>query len=195
MPMLLSAQEQSTLIEVNARVVYIDPSPEYKATVSISSTYSSLPQEMVTLDKLKKQYDEALIDVGIPWSDLKDHPHEFGYESMGYNNAGVLYEYRTNSVEKMKDFLKVKTLGVQHLDYVAIISIDEKEAKDLSQKAIEKARSSASIIAKSMGKELGEIRKIADSNNLWGQKIENFLSFNRAPGEYIYVINVVFEVK
>ncbi len=194
-PMFLLAQEQPSTIEVSARAIYVDPSPEYKASISISSTYSSLPQEMVTLDKLKKEYEEALMQAGISWSDLKAHPNDFGYESMGYNNEGVLYEYRTNSVEKMKRFLKVKTLGVQLLDQSAIIYIGEKEAQGLSQRALDDAKSSATIIATAMGKQLGEIIKVVDSNNLRGQKIENFLSYNSAPGQYVYLVNVIFAIK
>lgn len=194
-PFWVKAQEQATLIKVTARVVHLDPSPVYKAMVSLSGSYSSFPAEMTTLEILEKRYKEALELKGIAWSDLKMNPTEFGFESMGYGREGTLYEYKTTSVENMKKFMETSSLGMQLISYVSVFTIDENEATLLSQKALTKARASANIIAKSMGKKVVEIKEVEDLNNRWGENVENSIFYDRPSAEYIYMINVIFRVE
>ncbi|MBU2926701.1 SIMPL domain-containing protein [Winogradskyella psychrotolerans] len=195
LPLLLIAQQQTTTIKVSARSVLIDSSPEFKATVALSSSYSSLPAEMTTLEILKKKYKSALKANDISWSNLKKDSNGFGYESMGYGKDGIIYEYRTKSVEKMKKFLKTKSLGMQMINYSSIITIDEEEAAKLSETALANAKARAAIIATAMGKELGDIKEIEDLNNRYGEEIESSIYYDRPIGEYFYMINVIFSVK
>lgn len=194
-PILIIAQQQPTVIKVSARAVHIDPTPIFKATVSLSSTNSNLSEEILTLDMLKKQYKDLLVAKGILWGNLKENPNDFGYESMGYNKAGVVYEYRTKSLEKMKKFLETRSVGVQYLNYVSIITIDEEEAKILSQKAIAIAKKRATTLAQTMGKQLGTIQEVEDLNNRWGEEVEQSVYYDRPSGEYLYMLNVIFTVK
>ncbi len=191
----LKAQEQRNTIKVGARAVHIDAAPLFKATVALSGTYSSLPAEMVTLEKLKKQYKDALEAKGISWGNLKENPNVFGYETLRYEKEGTLYEYRTESVEKMKKFLQTKSLGVQVLNYDSLITIDDDEITKLSQKAVANATKRATAIAQAMGKQLGEIQEVEDLNNRWGEEVVSTIYYDREPGEYIYMINVIFTVK
>ena len=195
LPLLLIAQQQTTTIKVSARSVLIDSSPEFKATVALSSSYSSLPAEMTTLEILKKKYKSALKANDISWSNLKKDSNGFGYESMGYGKDGIIYEYRTKSVEKMKKFLKTKSLGMQMINYSSIITIDEEEVAKLSETALASAKARAVIIAAAMGKELGDIKEIEDLNNRYGEEVESSIYYDRPIGEYIYMINVIFTVK
>ena len=195
LPLLLIAQQQTTTIKVSARSVLIDSSPEFKATVALSSSYSSLPAEMTTLEILKKKYKNALKANDISWSNLKKDSNGFGYESMGYGKDGIIYEYRTKSVEKMKKLLKTKSLGMQMINYSSIITIDEEEAAKLSETALASAKARAAIIATAMGKELGEIKEIEDLNNRYGEEVESSIYYDRPIGEYFYMINVIFTVK
>lgn len=194
-PFLTIAQQKPTTIKVNARAFYIDDTPEFKAIISPSNTYSSLPSELTTIDILKKQYRSALEAKGISWSDLKENPNDFGYETMNYGKEGTLYEYRTTSIEKMINFLKVKSLGVNITSYVSVLTIDKAEAIALSQKAINSAKESAKTIAAAMGKELGDIQEIEDLNNRLGEDIETYLYHDKPAAQYIYSLNVVFSVK
>lgn len=194
LPYLIISQEESTLIKVSARAVHIDASPEYKATVSLSNTYSSLPSEMTTMEILKKQYKEVLNTNGISWDELKENPNDFGYESMGYGKKGTLFEYRTKSVDKMKTFLGIKSLGLQYIDYVSIITIDTNEVTKLIDEALATAKTRATIIATSMGKKLGNIKEIEDLNNRYGDEIESSIFYDRPSAEYFYMINVIFTV-
>ncbi|MEH1007670.1 SIMPL domain-containing protein [Winogradskyella sp. ECml5-4] len=195
LPLLLIAQQQTTTIKVSARSVLIDSSPEFKATVALSSSYSSLPAEMTTLEILKKKYKSALKANDISWSNLKKDSNGFGYESMGYGKDGIIYEYRTKSVEKMKKFLKTKSLGMQMINYSSIITIDEEEVAKLSETALASAKARAIIIAAAMGKELGDIKEIEDLNNRYGEEVESSIYYDRPIGEYFYMINVIFTVK
>ncbi|WP_418636808.1 SIMPL domain-containing protein [Winogradskyella sp.] len=195
LPLLLIAQQQTTTIKVSARSVLIDSSPEFKATVALSSSYSSLPAEMTTLEILKKKYKSALKANDISWSNLKKDSNGFGYESMGYGKDGIIYEYRTKSVEKMKKFLKTKSLGMQMINYSSIITIDEEEVAKLSETALASAKARAVIIAAAMGKELGDIKEIEDLNNRYGEEVESSIYYDRPIGEYFYMINVIFTVK
>jgi len=195
LPLIIVSQQQTTTIKVSARSVLIDSSPEFKATVALSSSYSSLPAEMTTLEILKKKYKEALKAHDISWSKLKKDPNGFGYESMGYGKDGIIYEYRTKSVEKMKKFLKTKSLGMQMINYSSIITIDEEEAAKLSETALANAKARALIIAATMGKELGDIQEIQDLNNRYGEEVESSIYYDKPIGEYFYMINVIFTVK
>lgn len=194
-PLLLIAQRPPAVIKVSARAVYIDPSPIFKATVTVSSTYSSLPEEMVTLEKLKKKFKEALQEKNIPWSDLKENPNDFGYETLSYPKEGVIYEYVTTSISSMKKFLEIKSLGLQQLNSVCIINIDANEAKKLIEIALKKAKERALIIAEALGKQLGDIQEVEDLNNRWGEEVESSLYYDRPAAEYIHMINAIFTIK
>ncbi|MGC1471605.1 MAG: SIMPL domain-containing protein [Psychroserpens sp.] len=191
----LSIAQQLTTIKVSARAIHIDKSPEFKAIISLSNTYSSLPSEMTTLDILKKQYKEALEEKGFSWSELKENPNDFGFENMGRDKEGTLYEYRTKSLDKIIKFLKVKSLGVSLISYVSIITIDDDEATKLSKNALNTATSKATIIANVMGKELGDILEIEDLNSHKGEEIETYLYYDKPAAQYIYILNVIFSVK
>jgi len=194
-PHFAIAQQKLTTIKVSARAVHTDDSPEFKAIISLSNAYSSLPAEMTTLDILKKQYKEALKAKGISWSELKENPNDFGYETTNYGKEATLYEYRTKSLEKMITFLKVQSLGVVPTSYVSVITIDKEEAKALCQKALDSAKESAKIIAAAMSKELGDIQEIEGSNNRLGEDIETYLYHDKPAAQYIYMLNVIFTVK
>ena len=192
---LIMAQQNTTTIKVSARAIYVDDSPVFKATISLSNAYSSLPPEVTTLDILKQQYKEALKAKGIAWSELKENTTSFGYENLGYGKEGILYEFRTKSLEKMVSFLKVKSLGVNINNPVSIITINKSEAKELCQKALNNAKEKAEIIAASMGRQLGDIQEIEDSNNPLNEDIETYLYYDKPVAQYIYSLNVVFTVK
>lgn len=191
---LLVAQEESTIIKVSAHAVHNDPTPTFKAMMSVGSAYSSLPSEIITLENMKEQYKKVLKTNGINWNELKENPNEFGYETMGYEKEGIIYEYNTNSVSAMKKFLKIKSLGVQRLSSVAVLTIDSEEARQLSKIAILRARERASIIAEAMGKTLGEIQEVEDLNDRWGDKKETSLYYDQPTAEYKYFIHVTFKV-
>ena len=117
LPLLTSSQEKST-IKVSAHAIHKESSPTFKALIAVSGAYSSLPDELLTLDNLKTKLKEAIQKKGIPWSDLKENPNDFGYETIRFDQEGTIYEYVTSDISAMKKFLQIKTLGLQQLSSV-----------------------------------------------------------------------------
>ncbi|MBW8199038.1 SIMPL domain-containing protein [Flagellimonas abyssi] len=194
MPSLMAAQEQSATITVLARAIHVDSSPIYKATVSISPAYSSYASDGMDFEELRSLYQKALELQGISWKEIKERPYEFGFETMGYDKEGAIYEFSTSSIEKMRTFLTIKSLGLQRLNSVAVIKIDENAAKLLYGKAMEDARKKASLIALTLGKELGDVITVEDNQYL-NEQVETAIYYDRPVNEYIYSLQVVFETK
>ena len=194
MPSVIAAQEQSATITVLARAIHVDSSPTYKATVSISPAYSSYASDGMDFEELRSLYQKALELQGISWKEIKERPYEFGFETMGYDKEGAIYEFSTSSIEKMRTFLTIKSLGLQRLNSVAVIKIDENAAKLLYGKAMEDARKKASLIALTLGKELGDVITVEDNQYL-NEQVETSIYYDRPVGEYIYSLQVIFETK
>nr|WP_288977448.1 SIMPL domain-containing protein [uncultured Allomuricauda sp.] len=194
MPSVMAAQEQSATIKVLARAIHVDSSPTYKATVSISPAYSSYASDGMDFEELRSLYQKALELQGISWKEIKERPYEFGFETMGYDKEGAIYEFSTSSIEKMRTFLTIKSLGLQRLNSVAVIKIDENAAKLLYGKAMEDARKKASLIALTLGKELGDVITVEDNQYL-NEQVETSIYYDRPVGEYIYSLQVIFETK
>ncbi|MDC6385539.1 DUF541 domain-containing protein [Flagellimonas taeanensis] len=194
LPLMGTAQEENTTIKVSAKAVHIDPSPIYKATVSLSTAFTSYLPDGIDLKQLKSDYKKAVESHGIAWDEIKETPHEFGFETMGYDKEGAVYEFTTTSVEKMRDFLGIRSLGVQRLNAVAILEIDPNEARSLSEMALKDATAKANAIALALGKELGPVEAVED-NQFMGKQIETSIYYDRPVGEYIYTLQVVFATK
>lgn len=188
------AQGQNATIKVLARAIHVDSSPTYKATISISPAYSSYASDGMDFEELRSLYQKALELQGIAWKEIKERPYEFGFETMGYDKEGAIYEFSTSSIEKMRTFLTIKSLGLQRLNSVAVLKIDEGTAKSLYGKAMEDARKKASLIALALGKELGDAITVEDAQHLNGQ-VETSICYDRPVGEYIHSFQVVFQTK
>ena len=77
---------------------------------------------------------------------------------------------------------------------VTVIKIDENVAKLLYGKAMENARKKASLIALTLGKELGDVITVEDNQYL-NEQVETSIYYDRPVGEYIYSLQVIFETK
>lgn len=188
------AQEQNATIKVLARAIHLDSSPTYKATISISPAYSSYASDGMKFDELMSLYQKALELKGFAWEEIKEKPYEFGFETMGYDKEGAVYEFSTSSIEKMRTFLTIKSLGLQLLNNVAVLKIDENEVKLLYSKVMEDARKKASVIAFTLGKELGDVITVEDNQYL-NEQVETSIYYDRPIAEYIYSLQVVFKTK
>ncbi len=191
LPIVAISQEKTTTIKVSARAVHVDRTPAFKATLSLSPAFSSYVADGMDLEQLKSHFKKALETKGIAWGELKETPYEFGFETMGYDKDGAVYEFTTTSVEKMRAFLGVKSLGLQRLNAIALFEIDEAEAKTLYQSAMQDALTKATAIAKTLDKELGEVLIVEDTQFV-GKQVEAAIYYDRPVGEYIYTLQVVF---
>lgn len=194
LPFCALSQQHPTTIKVSARAIHIDSSPTYKATMSLSTAFSSYAADDMALEQLESHYKEALKSKGISWNEIKKTPYEFGFETMGYDKEGAVYEFTATSTEKMRAFLGTKSLGLQRMNIIAILEIDDMEAQKLYDTALKNARKKASIIASTQGKVLGDILVIED-NQYIGKQLETSIFYDRPVGEYIYSLQVTFSTK
>ncbi len=190
------AQQQPNTIKVNARVVYVDPEPTFKATVSISSAFSSFDNDMMSLNQMKEHFKKTLEDNGLSWNNIKKHKGTFGFETMGYKKEGAIYEYETSSAEAMKIFLNIKLPILYRLDATSVIELDNQEAEKITRMALEKAAKKATFLTKAMKRQLGKILSIEqDIGDLVGKPFATTLYYDRIPGEFFYDVTVVYELK
>lgn len=189
------AQQEDPVIKVSGHAAHFDDATTYTALVSISTALSSYASEAIGLEELKNRYRKALNDVGIAWEELEEEPQTFGFEVLGYEQKGTIYEFSTTSSDKMRRFLAVKSFGVQRLRDQATFTIDKEESQRLIEKALANAKEKAESVARAMGKKLGPIKEIEDFNNRWGQQVENALYYDVSPSRYKCYINVVYYVE
>lgn len=190
----LFAQQLANTIKVTARIIYIDPDPTYKATISLSNP-SSYDYDYVSLAELKERFKKKVEESGLSWSSIKEHPGTFGYETMRYNKEGALYLYETKSVEEMKRFLTIKLPILQVLDMSSAIVIDDKEVEIITQMALDKSFKQATLLAKNAKKKLGGIIALKENGALFNKPYEVSLYYDRPPGEFYYDMEVTYEIQ
>lgn len=190
-----AAQVQPKTIRVSSRVVYIDPDPIFSAEVSLSNAFSSYNNNMMNLDQLKAYFKKTLEENGLSWQNIKEHSGTFGFETMGYQKPGIIYEYETKSVEDMKQFLNIELPILQRLNASSTIEIDKEEAQRITQMAFNKALKKASLLAKTFNKKVGDILKVEENSSLADKPYTVALYYDRPPGEFFYDIVVTYELK
>ncbi|MGG8495837.1 SIMPL domain-containing protein [Tenacibaculum sp. TC6] len=190
-----SQEANSTLIKVNGKATYEDTKPTFKAIISISKNLNAYyPDEITDLSKIEEHYKSQLKEKGISWTMFTKKPYEFGYESFNYGKEGIIYEFNTTSIEKMRTFLKVKANGVDNLKAVAILNITKKVTEDLYVQALEDAYTKASLMAVALGKKIDKVVEVTEATINTGT-VENYIYYDRPVGEYISTIQVVYTVK
>ena len=192
------AQQQPNTIKVTSRVIYVDPEPTYKAQVSISSVSSTYKNYEMTLNELKELFKTTLEKSGLSWENVKEHSGTFGFETLGYQQEGIIYEYQTLSVEEMKKFLNIRMPILQSLNMASWIELDNQEVEKIIQMALDKNYKKAALLAKAMKRKVGSI--ISASENVGdilseGKPYPTALYYNREPGEFYYDLTVVFELE
>lgn len=191
---ILKAQEDS-VIKISAMVTHKDSAPLYKAMVIVGAGYSSLPSEVMSLDSLKSRYKAAIEDAGFSWDNLHENPNGFGYETMSKNEDGTIYEYSTSSIGDMRKFMKIRPLGVESIYVVSVIEIDTKETEHLTQLVIKQATAKATAIAQAMHVDLGDVIRVEDVTNRWGNTIETSVYYDKPANECKYIMDVTFKIK
>lgn len=176
------AQVQQSTVKVTSRVVYIDPTPIFKAEVSMSNAFSGAVNTVIGLEELKSQFRKIITDSALSWSNVKENPGTFGFESMGYNNMeGIIYEYQTKSVDEMKRFLNIKSPILQRLDASSTIEIDDEEAQKITQMAFDEALKKATLLANTLHKKVGAIIAVEENGSLSSKPYSVSLYYSRPP--------------
>ena len=190
------AQQQPNTIRVNAKTVYVDPEPVYKAEISLSAAYSGSENNMMSLNQMKELFKKTLEEAGLSWKNIKEHDGLFGFETMGFKQEGVIYEYKTASVKEMKRFLNIKMPILQSLDAASSIELNSQEADKIIQMTLDKSYKKATLLAKAMKRKVGKIISISENTgSLIGKPYDTSLYYDRTPGEFYYDLMVVYELK
>lgn len=177
---------------VTGTTYFVDKTPTFYARFTLGMQHSSLPSETFSLPQMKSKYLETLSLKGIDTTKVIEDA--VSYVLMGYTNKGTLYSYTTKSLIDFEKYMTVTTFGLQSYTSGCIILIDEKEAQELSKKAIANARIQATAIANGLGEDLGEIKTIQDYNQINTQILKS-LYFDKNIGEHWYKVEVTFNLK
>lgn len=189
------AQEQANTITVSARVIYIDPDPTFKADISLSTAFSSYDKNVLSLEQMVEHFKKSVTDIGLSWADVKEYPSDFGFETMGYNKEGIIYQYETKSVEDMKRFLNLQIPTMNRLDMRSSIEIDPQEAAKITKMALDKALGQATLLAKTAKRQVGAILAIEENGGVLDKPYAVALYYNRPPGEFYYDVKVTYVLK
>lgn len=191
---LANAQETTTLKVSVGGVTHRDSLPIYKATVQLGTSFNSYSSDLITIASLKEGYKQALKENGIDASLLLESPNGFGYETLGYQTEGAVYTFTTTSLKEMRNFMKVRPLGVESLYVVCQMQLDQKETEALIKTALLQAKIKGRAIADAMRKKLGKIKHIDDRSNKWGNTFETTVYYDRVPYEYEFTLDITFEI-
>lgn len=193
---LAIAQQQPNTIKVSAKTVYVDPEPTYNAEVSLSAAYAGSDNNMMTMNQMKAHFKKTFEESGLSWESIKEHDGPFGFETMGFKQEGVIYKYKTISVEEMKKFLNIKMPILQRQDITSSIELDPQEAEKIIQMTLDKSYKKAALLAKAMKREIGKVISISENTgSLIGKPYATSLYYDRTPGEFYYDLVVVYELK
>ncbi len=186
--MSIIAQTNPNHITVNGVHKY-SIEPEYKAKMTVSMANVYYDQQTTSLSEIKSSYLDKLAKVGINSDRLKED--DLYYAMMGYDKEGTIVEFSTGSVEEMKKFLLVKSMGVTKTDAVLEAKLTEAEMAEYAKKAYDQAKRKAEGIAVKIGRKIGKAISINDSNS---NKINESLYYGSNFQEKDYYIAVSFEL-
>ncbi|MBC6998590.1 SIMPL domain-containing protein [Cytophaga sp. FL35] len=184
----LQAQTDTNSITVNGTYQY-SMSPEYisKMIVSLNNVYYDA--QTISISEVKSGYYDKLEKAGISSSTLKEDL--FAYNLLGYEKEGTIVEFRTKSIDEMKKFLSVKSLGVSRSESSLEFELDPEQAATYAEKAFESAKKKANAIATKVGRKIGKAIMISDTNY---SKIQESLYYGNIKNNREYYISVTFEL-
>lgn len=182
------AQQSPNNITVNGVHQYTI-SPEYKAKMIVSLNNVYYDTQSTNLEEIKSTYMERLTKAGIDVSGIKED--DLGYALLGYEKDGVVLEYTTNSLEMMKTFLSVRSLGVSKSDSNLSVELTDEQMATYAKAAFDNAKSKAEAIAKKVGRSIGKAIYINDSNY---KKLSESMYYASPLNTKDYYISVSFEL-
>jgi len=139
--------------------------PEYCIKMVLSLQNINFERPTATYNDIREEYMEKLVDEGIagkPGVHLKEDP--LAYSLMGYEMEGNIIEYKTKSLQMAQKFLSIKSDGVFKSESVMWIEHTNEEQAKYNKKAFENAKEKALTIALNLGKQLGDVLSIEDTN-------------------------------
>lgn len=164
--------------------------PEYSSKMIVSLNNVYYDSETLSQAEIKSGYLDKLAKVGISSDRIKEDP--LHYALLGYEKEGTVFEFKTNSLEEMQKFLTVKAIGVTRSDTTFETELTDAEMTEYAKIAIDNAKKKAEGIAQKLGRKLGQVVYINDSNL---KKISESMYYGNTSKEREYYISVSFELQ
>lgn len=182
------AQNTPNTISVNGNHSYsVQPEFTAKMMISLNNIYYDAPG--MTFAEIKATYMNNLSKAGI--SKAKISEDDLAYAIMGYEKEGTMVSLKTTSLEELKTFLGVKSLGVSRSETMMEFNLSDDEMATYAKIAFNNAKAKAEAIAKKIGKTVGEVTSISDSNT---NKVSGSLYYTNEINTRDYYISVSFEL-
>ena len=182
------AQTQTNSISVNGSHTY-SIAPEYHASMIVSLNNVYYEPQLTSLSEIKATYLTKLEKAGIDRNSIIDD--DLSYAILGYDKEGTIFRYKTSSLEEMKKFLSVKSIGVTKSETNIKATLGHEEMATYAEAAYKDAKKKAEQIAKKIGKSVGKVTSFGDSNS---RKIKESLYYGSLITEREYYISVSFEL-
>ncbi|RZS99548.1 SIMPL domain-containing protein [Aquimarina brevivitae] len=162
---VMNAQQKNT-ITVFGETIKKNKIKDYIVNIEFREIYPDNYRNVdgKTIDQVKKEYASALSKVNIDFSQFEEDVL-YRLSSYAYNTS-EFYIYHTNSMDEVKRILSQKVEGVinTRVDVYAE-ELSDKEIGELCKKATEDAKSQAMIIASNIGRKIGKVVAIENSNH------------------------------
>jgi len=157
------AQQGKSYIEVTGIERFDKPVKKYVVgvVISLALIYES-SDTTTTIEMLKEQYFKKLTKVNFDTKKLKED--KFGYLGLGFQKEGFLFMFETASKEECMRILGVNLKGTQVYSKYLIYELNQEVSAEFAEKAIEKAKIKAELIANIAGKKIGDVLELVDSN-------------------------------
>lgn len=182
------AQSYANNITVNGIHKY-NIAPEYSAKMILSMSNVYYDAQTVTMSEVKSGYLDKLAKIGISSDRLRED--DLHYALMGYDKEGTVIEFKTKSLDEMKKFLMVKSMGVTKSDTMLDVELTEEQMADYAKGAFDNARKKAETIAKKIDRKIGKAIYLSDTNY---KKISESMYYGSPTNSKDYYISVSFEL-
>lgn len=182
------AQNTQNIISVSGNHEYkVQPELTAKMMISLNNIYYDAPG--MTFPEIKTSYMNNLSKAGI--SKAKISEDDLAYTIMGYEKEGTIIAFKTTSIEELKTFLGVKSLGVSRSETTMKFTLTDEEMANYAKIAFENAKSKAEALAKKIGRTVGKVSTISDNNS---NKVSGSLYYTNEINTRDYYISVSFEL-
>ena len=182
------AQSYTNNITVNGIHKY-SISPEYTAKMIVSMSNVYYDAETMSMAEVKSGYLDKLAKIGISSDRIRED--DLHYSMMGYDKDGTVFVFKTQSLDEMKKFLMVKSIGVTKSDTTLDAELTENQMAEYAKSAFDNAKKKAQAIAEKVGRKIGKAIYISDTNYT---KISESMYYGSPANTKDYYISVSFEL-
>lgn len=161
------AQLQTPFVEVGGVAKYTKEVSLYRARIELSPSgyYSYNADGKPSLGELRKDFFAKMKENNLEQKRFKKDEESDPYGASAYNQEKERYVFETVSEEEFKSFLKIRKINGSQLVETKVIYKPLTDSEPIIVAAVKDAQKSAAIIAKAVGKKLGDVLSVTDYNS------------------------------